>query len=213
MRLGVFGGTFDPPHHGHLLVASDAFEHLQLDRVLFVPNARQPLKAHSMISAPEHRLAMVELAVADDPRFDVCALEIDRGGMSYMADTLTALASRFELLPLELTLLLGADSAKTLRQWRSPEVIGRLARVAVMRRGGEPLSNEAGLLAEVRLALAGPHGSAGSDPVVISTRRVDISSTEVRERVRSGLPIRGFVPDAVAGYIAQHGLYHTRLVQ
>jgi nicotinate-nucleotide adenylyltransferase len=194
VRLGVFGGTFDPPHVGHLLAAVDAVEALTLDRLLFVPAAQQPLKVGCESAAPEHRLAMARLLAADDPRFGVDPIEIDRAGLSYTVDTLGELARR--LPGAELFFLVGADALATFPRWREPRRVLELARLVVLRRA----SDDVELPAVMREA-------PGREPIVLASRRVDVSSTEVRARVRAGLSIRGFVPDAVAAYVAQARLY------
>jgi nicotinate-nucleotide adenylyltransferase len=187
LRLGIFGGTFDPPHVGHLLVASDAIDQLGLDRLVFVPAAVQPLKTGVMaaVASPADRLAMTELSVGDDPRLSVDPVEIDRGGLSFTIDTLSTFAQRAP--GVERFLLLGADTWETFPRWRESEAVMRLATVVVLQRG----------------EIAPP----GNAPVVLATRRVDVSSTEIRARVRAGQSIRGFVPDAVRGYIERTGLY------
>jgi nicotinate-nucleotide adenylyltransferase len=188
MRIGIFGGTFDPPHTGHLLAASDAYEALGLDRVLFVPAASQPLKPAVVASAAD-RLAMVERLVGDDPRFAADPIEIERGGLSFTVDTLRALHDRWKSdRALVLVLLLGADAAAALPQWREPGEVASLAEIVVLRRSG----------------------GSETPPVmgrVIDTRRVDLSSTEIRARVRAGKSIRGFVPEPVAAYIEGRRLY------
>lgn len=189
MRIGLLGGSFDPPHTGHLLAAGDAFEALALDRLVFIPAATNPLKIGRVAATPEDRLAMARLLVDGDPRFDVDPIEIERGGLSYMVDTLMALAARWP--EAELYLLVGADVPQTFAQWRESSKIAGLASVVVMQRTGEAPN-----LASM------PAGTRG-----LATRRIDISSTEVRERVAEGRSIRGFVPDAVAEYIAAKRLY------
>lgn len=186
MRIGIFGGTFDPPHLGHWLAAVDAAEALALDEVVWVPAAQQPLKAGVSSADAVHRLAMARLAVQGDGRFRVDALELERGGVSFMVDTLRVYRERHP--DAALFLLLGSDSAATLPKWREPEVIRVLAEVVVLTRGGEAVELPTGVRA-------------------LSTRRVDLSATEIRERVAAGRSIRGFVPDAVAAYIATYGLY------
>ncbi len=192
MRLGILGGSFDPPHVGHLLAASDAFEELGLDRLVFVPAAAQPLKEGRLSASPEQRLAMVHLAVDGDPRFSVSSTEIDRDGLSYTVETLAAVAERYP--DAERFFLVGADAFATLAQWREPVRIARLARLAVMTRVGDKVA-------------APPPGVPAAAIVPLRTRRVDVSSTEIRERVRLGKPLRGFVTDAVADFIATAGLY------
>lgn len=200
MRLGIFGGTFDPPHNGHLLAAVDAAERLALDVVWFVPNASQPLKGPGE-GPPEHRLEMVRLLAGDDPRFAVDPIEIYRQGPSYTVDTVAAFAERFP----EATrfLLIGADVTSTFELWRDRERIRDLAELVILHRTAQP---------------AGDLGQAAAAPDTkipdvlrgarwLETRRIDLSSTEIRARVREGKTIRGFVPDPVAAYIAATGLY------
>ena len=191
MRLGIFGGTFDPPHLGHLLVAIDAFEALALDRLVFVPTGRQPLKADITTAPGDARLAMTRRLVGDDARFAVDAMEIERDGLSFTIDTLHAFAARDP--EAERYFLLGADAWRSFPRWRSPDEIMRLATVVVLTRGGEPI---------------GPTASGVRAPRVLPTRRIDISSTEIRSRIRAGLSLRGFVPEAVRDYIEANGLYH-----
>jgi nicotinate-nucleotide adenylyltransferase len=186
MRIGILGGTFDPPHVGHLLAATDAFEALSLDRLIFIPAAGQPLKS-AIVASPADRLAMVRALVGDDPRFAVDPIEIERGGLSFTVETLRALHDRWKSdAALALVLLLGADAAATLPQWREPDEVTRLAEVAVLTRGERYTA------------------SVGR---AISTRTVDVSSTEIRARVSAGLSIRGFVPEPVAAYIEGRRLY------
>jgi nicotinate-nucleotide adenylyltransferase len=189
MRIGLLGGSFDPPHNGHLLAAGDAMDALRLDCVVFIPAAVQPLKADQKATASEDRLEMTRRLVAGVPGFEVNAIEIERGGLSYTVDTLSSLAVQMQSS--ELFWLIGADGLRTFAKWRSPEKIVELATVVVMRRAGD---------APDVSGLPGP-------PMLIETRRFDISSTEIRQRVREGKSIRGFVPDAVADYIASAGLY------
>ena len=189
MRLGLLGGSFDPPHIGHLLTAGDALEALALDQLVFIPAAVQPLKVGRVAAAPEHRLAMVRLMAESDSRFAVDSIEIERDGLSFTVDTLAAYAARYP--DAERFLIVGADIMPTFHQWRSPERIARLATIAVMARmdGTPDLSSVPGRT------------------VLLPTRRVDVSSTEIRQRVRDGKTIRGFVPEAVAAYIASQRLY------
>ena len=189
MRLGIFGGSFDPPHLGHLLPVLDAAESLGLDAVRFVPAATQPFKIGRVTAGPEHRMAMTERLVARVPGFSADAVEINRAGLSFTVDTLETL--RAANPELELVLLVGADAFSLFDQWRGPDRIRELASIAVLDRGDMELS-EAGSRAGVTM---------------LRSRRVDISSTELRARMSSGRTIRGFVPDAVADYIAEHRLY------
>lgn len=189
-RIGILGGTFDPPHTGHLILALDAIEQLALDRVLLVPAARQPLKAGTAMTDAPHRLAMLRLVADLDPRLSVDASEVARGGLSFTVDTVRAL--RTAEPDAEFVLLMGADTAATLPQRREPEALARMVRIGVAGRG------------EGRHPL--PDGFSGER---LAARRIDISATEIRRRVRDGCSIQGFVPPAVASYIAQHRLYRT----
>jgi len=189
LRVGVFGGSFDPPHVGHLLAAVDAYEALSLDRLIVVPAATQPLKsATPAIASSRDRLEMVRRMVANDPRFEVSEVEIDRGGLSYMVDTLEGLtAERTELF-----LILGMDALATFDRWKLPARIRELATLAV-------LTRDDGIM-DRRLELA-------KGMVAIGTRRLDVSSSEIRERLRQGKPIRGFVAESVERYISNANLY------
>jgi nicotinate-nucleotide adenylyltransferase len=189
VRLGIFGGSFDPPHLGHLLPVLDAAESLGLDGVRFVPAAVQPFKVGRASASPEHRLAMTERLVAGVPGFSADPAEITRSGLSFTVDTLASLSARNP--GAELVLLLGADAYALFDQWRESERIRELATLAVLVRGGDGM----------------PDTGARTGVRLLQTRRVDISSTELRARVADGRTIRGFVPDAVADYIAEHRLY------
>lgn len=188
MRLGIFGGSFDPPHLGHLLPVIDAAEALGLDAVRFVPAAEQPFKAGNAGASGVHRLAMTERLVAGVTGFVADPVEINRSGLSYSVDTVVQL--RADHPQAELVLLLGVDAFALFEKWREPERIRALATIAVLTRGGDA-----------------PLAVNDVSVQVLTTRRVDISSTELRARVANGRTIRGFMPDAVADYIAEHRLY------
>ncbi|GAB4424459.1 MAG: nicotinate-nucleotide adenylyltransferase [Chloroflexi bacterium OHK40] len=195
-RIGIYGGTFDPIHIGHLAIAEEARVALGLSRVMVVPAARQPLKGAEGAPA-EHRLAMARLACADNPAFVVDDLELRRPPPSYTIDTLRALAARLGPTA-ELYFVLGADAARDLPRWRSADAILALARIAVVGRPGTTLhlpSLAAALPAAVGRVtlLPGPH--------------LDISSTELRRRIAENRPVRYLVPEPVRAYIAAHGLY------
>ncbi|MDP2469839.1 MAG: nicotinate-nucleotide adenylyltransferase [Candidatus Palauibacterales bacterium] len=175
LRLGIFGGTFDPPHIGHLVVAQDALESLTLDRLLVIPAGRPPHRAAAFAEA--ERLEFARLAFAGDERIEVSDVEVRREGPSWTVDTLEW--ARTELKPSELFLIVGADQLGTLGGWREPERILRLARLAVMTRNGETL-------AETEYPYE-----------MIEVTRVDLSSTQVRKRLREGRSIRYMVPEHV----------------
>ena len=190
MRIGVLGGSFNPPHIGHLIVASDAFEALALDRLLIVPASANPLKGMKADEAtPDQRLEMVRLAFGGDSRFEVSSMEMERGGLSYTVDTLQALKALYA--GAELILLLGMDAFRTMDRWKEPERIRELAGIAVLDRAGND-DHEV------------PRGVT-----VVTTRRVDVSASEIRARVAAGKSIRGFVVEPVERYISAAELYRA----
>lgn len=188
MRLGVFGGAFDPPHLGHLVAASEAADALRLDRVVWVPAAVHPFKRGQVGASAALRLELVRAAIAGDARFAADGLELERGGPSYTVDTLRALHARHP--GAELFFLTGADNLRELHLWREPDEVARLARLVVVSRGGEGAPADARYPAEA-----------------VAVTRVDVSSTGVRRRVAAGETIRYLVPDAVRALIERHGLY------
>jgi nicotinate-nucleotide adenylyltransferase len=192
MRLGILGGSFDPPHVGHLIAASDAYEQLGLDSLVFVPTGTQPLKPEGPCATSAQRLEMVHRLIARDHRYAASAVEIERGGLSFTAETLEVFAAAQPHA--ERFLLVGADVLATFAKWKRPERIMQLARLAVVDRAGDG-------------ALSLPEGVPAHAIVRLRGRRIDISSTEIRARVHEGKPIRGFVPDPVVEYIASEGLY------
>ena len=197
-RIGVMGGTFDPIHLGHLILAEQARTHLGLDRVLFVP-AGQPWRKEGRQVAPvAHRVAMVQAALAGDPYFEVSLVESEQARPSYTADTLAALRAQLGEGP-ELFFILGEDALADLPNWRDPARIVAQARLAVATRTGWTAAGTATLEQLI------PDIRARLDPVPMP--RVDISSTDIRRRVAAARSIRFLVPPAVAAYIAAHGLY------
>jgi nicotinate-nucleotide adenylyltransferase len=195
VKVGILGGTFDPPHLGHLIVAQDAALALELDRILFIPAAHPPHKQQLVVTAPAIRARMLELATAGDARFGIERLELDRAGASYTVDTLRQLRQRDPRT--EWVLLMGADQYREFATWREPEHIRRLARVAVLTRAG----SEAGT------GVQGRDGAGARSDVAVDVTRVDISSTMVRARVAAGMPIRYLVPDQVEEFILEQRLY------
>ncbi|MEO5903973.1 MAG: nicotinate (nicotinamide) nucleotide adenylyltransferase [Gemmatimonadaceae bacterium] len=194
MRLGLFGGSFNPPHIGHLLVASDAFEALGLDKLVIMPASANPLKAGSPGGpTPVQRLDMARLAFEGDPRFAVSDMEIGRGGLSYTVDTLEELAGKYE--GAELILMLGMDSLATLPNWLRPDRIRQLARLAVLARSTEAAE---GTKEGVRLP---------DVATLVTARLVDVSSSEIRQRLADGKSIKGFVAESVEEYILAAKLY------
>jgi nicotinate-nucleotide adenylyltransferase len=196
VRIGILGGTFNPPHLGHLVCAQEAYIQLGLERVILIPARQPPHKPVEDEPGPEHRLELCRLAVEGDPRFEVSEIELNREGPSYMVDTLSLLHS--SVPDTDLYLILGGDIAAGLPDWHEPERVLSLATVAVAKRRGTPRE-----LVERSLALL--HGAERTR--FFHMPRIGVSSTFVRERVCAGLPIRYLVPDPVAGYIADRGLY------
>ena len=194
MRLGIFGGAFNPPHVGHLVCAQEAHHQLGLDSVVWVPVGEAPHREIEADPGAELRVRMCESAVAGDERFEVSRIEVDRPGPSYTVDTLRALRAGGD----ELFLILGADQAAALPRWREPEDVLRLATVAVGER--EELRRE-----KVRAELQPLQGDDRA--VFFDMPRIDISSTAIRSRVREGRPIRYLVPDEVANLIEAQNLY------
>ncbi|MBM4186461.1 MAG: nicotinate (nicotinamide) nucleotide adenylyltransferase [Gemmatimonadetes bacterium] len=186
MRVALLGGSFDPIHHGHLIVAMALREALGLDQIRLVPAGEQPFKTGHHRATAAQRADMVRLAVAGEPGLTIERAEVDRPGPSYTVETLRVLAAAEP--GVGWSILLGADAARLFPTWRDPAGIKALAEVVVFARDGE----------------APPEGVADR---VVAVPRVDVSSTEIRARVRAGRSIRFLVPDAVAGYIATHGLY------
>jgi nicotinate-nucleotide adenylyltransferase len=200
VRIGIFGGTFDPPHVGHLIAAADAVDALSLDRILFIPAAAQPLKVGRAVASPDQRLAMTTLMAGDEPRLAVDAIEIERAGLSYTVDTVAELTRRAP--GHEWYVIVGADVVRSFARWRDPLGILRMAGLVILRRGDIDPAAIAGWM---------PRDEAGQVPAyqIVASRRVDVTSTEVRARVSAGRSIRGFVPDAVETYIERGGLYRN----
>ena len=198
MRLGVLGGAFNPPHIAHLVLAQEAFAGLSLDRVLLVPVGEAAHREIEQDPGAEVRLNLCELAAAGDERLEASRVEVDRDGPSYTVDTLRAL--RAAAPDDELVLLLGGDQATALGDWREPDEILRLATVACVERGEARRE-------ELRRALARLEG--GERAVIFDMPAIGVSSTLVRRRVAAGLPIRYLVPEAVAGLVAERGLYRS----
>ena len=202
MNAGIFGGTFDPPHTGHLIVAQDAAAALGLDRVLFIPAAQPPHKRGLVATPAPVRARMTELAIQDDPRFSLETTELERDGPSYSVDTLRDLTRRFP--DAEWTLLMGADQYAEFPGWREPESIRRLARLAVLTRAG---TDGAGLDGAGAAAWRPRAEPLDDGALAVAVTRIDVSSTAIRARVAAGLPVRYLVPPAVEAFIIEHRLY------
>jgi nicotinate-nucleotide adenylyltransferase len=195
-RVGILGGTFNPPHIAHLVCAQEALAQLELDRVLLMPVHTPPHKEAPGDPGGEARLAMCAAAAAGSPGLEVSRLELDRPGPSWTADTLRAM--RAASPDDELTFILGADQARALPSWSEPEVVLELAVLAVAEREGVARDHVSAELSDL----------APADRLVFfDMPRLDVSSSDLRVRVAAGRPIRHLVPDAVAAFIAEHALY------
>ncbi len=217
-RIGILGGTFNPPHLGHLAVARHALKELRLDRVLLMPARIPPHKPHADDPGPGHRLRMCRLAVDRADGLSVCAQEVERTGPSYTVDTLQAIHATHP--EARLTFILGADTAGTLPEWREPATLLRLADLAVAARAGSARED---VLEKLAPLIDAPEGGAveGRAPAgrATATARtsagvtflempiMEISSSEARRRASRGEPIEDLVGEAVASYITEHGLY------
>jgi nicotinate-nucleotide adenylyltransferase len=195
-RLGILGGTFDPPHFGHLRLAEAALTQLALDTVLFAPAGVQPLKQEERSSTPEQRARMVELAIADQAHFALSRVDLDRPGPHYTVDLLTIIRQQYP--DAALWFIMGEDSLSDLLRWRDPARLIQLARLAVLRRPGyEPdwpaLDRD---LPDLRARIDW-----------IEHAEIDISATAIRQRIQRGLSITVLAPSRVIDYIRRHHLY------
>ncbi len=196
-RLGVLGGSFNPPHLGHLVIASEVRHQLGLERVLFIPAARPPHKAVADATPAEVRVEMTRLAIAGDDGFAVSTIELDRG-LTYTVDTVRALHETHA--DHELVFIMGSDSLLQFETWHEPQVIVELCRLAVAVRPGDDERR----LDEVAAGLGRRRA------VVLQTPQIAIASRDLRNRVRMGMPLTYLVPRAVEEYVLGHGLYVVR---
>ncbi|HEY2883098.1 MAG TPA: nicotinate-nucleotide adenylyltransferase [Pirellulales bacterium] len=202
MRLGILGGSFDPVHYGHLILAECCREQCALDAVWFVPAAVPPHKQNHTLSAAANRIEMLKLAIGGQEAFSVYTGEIDRGGVSYTVDTLQQLHDK--QLERELFFLMGADSLADLPNWREPQRICSLAIPVVVRRAGAPEPDDtvlSRLMTEERLAIARQNR--------VEMPTIDLSASEIRRRVAGGQSIRYRMPRAVEKYIEAQKLYQS----
>ena len=196
-RLGIFGGTFDPIHHGHLVAAEEALYQLGLDKVLFVPAGAPPHKPSRPISPADHRVRMVELAIAGKPRFALSRVDLDRPGPCYSVDMLALLRLEWGSGP-GLYFIVGADSLSEMATWYQPQRLIELCELAVVERPGSEID-----LAQVEGQLPGVSDRLHR----VQMPRLQISSSDLRARRRAGRSISYLVPPAVEAYIVEHGLY------
>ena len=197
MKVGILGGTFDPVHVGHLSIAEVALEQASLDRVLFVPAGHPRLKQGEPTASVKHRLEMVRLATADNPKFNVCDLEAFRSGPTYTVDTLTELSD--ELGPdLELFFILGLDVLRKLDMWKDPARMLRLCKILVFDRPGEQNFDWSEFYRKVP--------EANQRIRVVTATPMDISATELRRNIAAGIEVEGQIPKSVVGYIQDQRL-------
>ena len=198
-RIGVFGGSFDPVHMGHLTIAQDAVEQLELDRLIFVPAAVPPHKQGRTLAEGRHRLAMLELATEANLSFEVSDMELRRGGLSFTFDTMTQIQADHP--GAELFFIVGLDSLTILHSWRNVGKLLEMCTVVPFARGGE----DAALVAR-QIQLSGDWETKLLERM-IRIHEIEISASEIRMRLAEGLSIRYLVPPEVEMYIAEHGLY------
>jgi nicotinate-nucleotide adenylyltransferase len=210
MRTAIFGGSFNPVHYGHLLLADEVVERLQLDQVFFVPAAAPPHKAPRDLAPAAHRYAMVARAVAGHPRFAVSDVELQRAGPSYTVDTVEALARSGQTL----FLLIGSETFLDLLSWREPKRIAQLARLVVVPRHGSAFDPEGAAALKVlrhigleRFARV-EHGLLPDRAVlIVHATSLPISASDLRKRIREGRSVAYRMPEAVIAYVESHGLY------
>jgi len=197
-QIGLFGGTFDPPHLGHLILASEAHSQLELNRLLWVLTPDPPHKQDQEITPIEHRLAMVELAIQDNPDFELSRIELDRPGPHYTLDTVELIAQQYP--DADITPIIGGDSLRDLPKWHRPkELLQACHWVGVMHRPGEQRNLE-----ELEHSLPG----ISSKVHYVDAPLLEIASREIRNRITHGQPYRYYLPSAVYEYIEQHHLYY-----
>lgn len=193
IKLGLFGGSFDPIHNGHLTLATWTQQSLSLDRIMLVPAATPPHKLNHAMTSAVHRLRMVELAIQNYPHLEVSAVEIERQGISYTIDTVVYFRKKYHLAQNQLYLIIGADNLSEFSTWKDPYRILHQCQVVVLPRSNVQLSDLPTAIQRQVIVLAAP--------------LIDISATEIRHRIKNHQPISYLVPPAVEQYIYQHQLY------
>lgn len=200
-RLGIFGGTFDPIHMGHLLVAEMARQECDLDKVLFIPAANPPHKSDKHVSPPNYRFEMTELAIKSNPYFQISDIELKRQGKSYTIDTLKYLRKIYSE-ECEFWMIVGGDSFRELDTWRNAKELIKLCNFAVYMRPHVSIDT-------CKIQAEKIHGQANSRVLFVEAPMIDISSTDIRDRVAQGKSIRYMVPDAVRKYIIEKRLFKS----
>jgi nicotinate-nucleotide adenylyltransferase len=200
MRIGILGGTFNPVHMGHLVLAQSAYETYDLTKVLFIPCGIPPHKNPGGLAPSEHRLAMVRAATAGDSRFEVLDIEIARSGISYAVDTVAQLREMYA--GAELLFIIGSDTLPELHLWKNICTLLTLCRFVVFCRPG----TDPGSIQPESLHLDSPWSDRATEWIT-NGRQIDVSSSDIRYRIVEGMSVRYLVPPAVEKYIAEHGLY------
>jgi len=193
-RIGIFGGSFDPPHIGHFHSVRVAANKLNLQKLLIIPAANQPHKPYGTIASAELRCKMIEAFIDSDPLFELSRIELERGGVSYTVDTLKELSEQYPDSDYKLYLLIGSDALSEMDTWRDPETIFQLAKVVVMNRPGNNINS------------ISSHWAQEAQSVNIP--RLEISSTDIRKRISQGLPVELLTGKAVNRIIIENGLYN-----
>ena len=192
MRIGIIGGSFNPIHYGHLVSASEVCNKFKLDKVIFVPSSINPLKSTSNLAEAHHRLNMIKLAIADDPRFDDSDIEIKRGGTSYAIDTIKTFVKEYGK-DVNIYFIIGIDAFLEINSWASPDALLRMCKFIVTSRPGYDIR-------EIK-----PVFKKHTETMEITCLR--ISSSDIRKKIKSGTPIRYLLPEKVENYIQKHKLY------
>ena len=188
-KVGIFGGTFDPIHHGHLITSQSVREIRDLDRIIFIPSFISPHKADANSVSPEHRINMLKLAVEGIDFFEVSDYEIRKGGISYTIDTLKEFKKKYD----ELEFIIGYDNIFKFHTWKNPDEIMKITRILVLKR---------------KSSLLPPHEDKYvKSAIFVETRGIEISATDIRKRVKQGMPIHYLVPKKVKEYIYSFNLY------
>ncbi len=192
MRIGIIGGSFNPIHYGHLVSASEVCNKFKLDKVIFVPSSINPLKSTSNLAEAHHRLNMIKLAIADDPRFENSDIEIKRGGTSYTIDTIKAFVKEYGK-DVNIYFIIGIDAFLEINSWASPDALLRMCKFIVTSRPGYDIR-------EIK-----PVFKKHTEIMEITCLR--ISSSDIQKKIKSGAPIRYLLPEKVENYIQKHKLY------
>lgn len=201
MKIGIMGGTFNPIHNGHLLLAEAAREELGLEKVLFMPSGNSYMKDSASIASKQHRIEMTALAIADNPYFELSLMETEREGATYTCDTLQELKAAFPAD--EFYFILGADSFMSVERWKNPEIIMQNCILTVSVRGGN--------LKAVEEKAVYLRNTFDAKIFLLPERNIDISSTEIRNRLREGRFVKYMLPENVRLYIEENGLYQENL--